>query len=210
MTRRLLPLAVALAVTLVLAFAVSGFVREVIVVPALYAGWFTWLILLNLPQWIFWALLVIVTFVLALRSLRGPRRQRPDKKPGAAQAQGPVSTWSHRLKNVPSQPTSRWRVSRDLGHIFWETRFPDEPFNMQQFLQRISEPAMAMPPEIRNYFEAGLARPQPTYRSWFRPRRREAASPLDLDPAIAIQFLENTFDLISSDPMSNDPIEGEP
>ena len=147
MTRRLLPLAIALVATLILAFAVRGFVREVVIVPVVYAGWLTWLILANLPQWIFWTLLIMVSLVLAVRSLQGVKHGSPDAKPGSVSPQGSVSIWSLRLRNRTSQQTSRWRIARDLGHIFWETRFPDEPFHMQRFLEHIDEPTMAMPPE---------------------------------------------------------------
>ena len=91
MIRRFLPLALLAATTLVLAFLVEDFVREVVVVPVLYVGWFSWLTLINLPQWTFWVLLTVVAATLAIRSLSGEKRQavkRPDPPPSA---HGPVN-----------------------------------------------------------------------------------------------------------------------
>ena len=191
MTRRLIPLAVMLVVTLVLALLVRDFVREVVVVPVVYASWIIWLTMTNLPDWFFWGLLVLAAGVLAVRSLRGAPRPQRDAVARSEPTHGPVTSWAQRLQDAPKRQTSRWRVARDLGRVFWETHFPEEPFHLQTFQERIDQPELAMPAEIRDYFLAGLARPEPIYRSWFILNRNRPPSPLDLNPAAVVDFLEN-------------------
>ena len=196
MIRRLIPLIIVLLCTLLLTLVVQDFVRDVVVVPVVYVAWIAWLALINLPHWFFWALLVLFSAVLAMRSLRGTPTHQEDAVQKAATAQGPVTLWAQRLHDASTRQSSRWRIARDLGHIFWETRFPEEPFNMQAFIARIDQPELAVPPAIRDYFQAGLSRPEPAYRTWFFLLRNRPATSLDLDPAVVVTFLEETHTLV--------------
>lgn len=196
MIRRFLPLAILSVVTLILAFAVDGFVREVIVTPLLYAGWFSWLILTNLPHWTFWTLLVLASLVLAIRSLSGqpPRKTKQSDPPPSTN--GPVYSWARRLNQASDQTNSKWRVSRDLGRFYWETHFPEEPYHVQQYIARLSAPETVLPTEIRDYFLAGTERPQSTRSFPFLFRRPSPdTSALDLDPERVVEFLENQLSL---------------
>ncbi len=193
MIKRFLPLALLAIATIVLAFLVEDFVRQVIVVPVLYVGWFFWLILTNLPQWVFWTLLTLGAIVLAARSLSGRQREvtRPFYPPPAGK--GPVTTWTQRLNQASSQTSSQWRVSRDLGRFFWETHFPAEPYHVQHFVARLSDSNTKLPANIRDYFLAGAQRP-PSARSFLFFRRTPPLPPaLALDPEIVVDFLENQF-----------------
>lgn len=191
MIRRFLPLTLLAATTLILAFLVEDFVREVVVVPVLYAGWFFWLTLTNLPQWTFWVLLTLVAALLAIRSLSGEKRQAVKRAEPPPSANGPVNSWMQRLTLASDQPSNKWRISRDLGRFYWETNFPEEPFHVQQYVARLSAPDTKIPVEIRNYFLAGTERPQAVHSFWFFRRPPPSPSALDLDPEIVVEFLEN-------------------
>jgi hypothetical protein len=190
MIRRFLPLGILAISTLLLAILVQDFVRQVIVTPVLYAGWFSWLILTNLPQWTFWTLLTLVALLLAVRSLGGRKSTEKERPDPPITAQGPVTSWTHRLKQASTQGSSRWRVSRDLGRFYWETHFPTEPYHVQHYIARLSSPNSRLPADIRDYFLAGTERP-PSASSFLFFRRTPQVSPaLELDPEAVIEFLE--------------------
>lgn len=191
MIRRFLPLGILAIATLLLAILVQDFVREVIVRPVLYAGWFSWLILTNLPQGTFWILLTLIAILLAIRSLGGGKRTATERSIAPTMAQGPVTSWANRLKQASAQGASRWRVSRDLGRFFWETHFPDEPYHVQTYIARLSSPDSKLPVDIRDYFLAGTERPRSASAFLFFRRAPQGSPALDLDPAIVVEFLEN-------------------
>ena len=171
MIRRFLPLGILAIATLLLAILVQDFVRQVIVAPVLYAGWCSWLILTNLPHWTFWTLMTLAAVLLAVRSLGGTRPTETERPDPPITAQGPVTSWTHRLKQASTQSASRWRVSRDLGRFFWEVHFPTEPYHVQHYKARLSSPESKLPTDIRDYLLAGTERPQSASSFLLRPAK---------------------------------------
>jgi hypothetical protein len=191
MIRRFLPLGLLVIATIALAVLIQDFVRQVIVLPVLYVGWFTWLIIANLPQWVFWTLLILVALVGAMRSLSGAKRETVKRSDPLPVGKGPVTTWAQRLNQASDQVSSRWRVSRDLGRFFWETHFPAEPYHVQRYVARLSDPNSKLPADIRDYFLAGTQRPQSAKAFLFFRRPPPPPSALELNPERVIDFLED-------------------
>ena len=190
---RWLPLLAMLVVTAILAFVIRDFVRQVIVLPVVYVGWYGWIILSNLPHWIFWGLLLLVVLSVAAASLRRPEEARRPAPPPEARPQGPVTNWYRQLEQASSSVTAERRLARSLGQVLWRTRYPDLPYNEALFLQQVddgagNDGALNLTPAMRAYFHAGLQRETPPLtRRWWR-RRDDFA--LNVAPDDAIAFLE--------------------
>jgi hypothetical protein len=199
--RRWIPLLIVLAATAVLAFVIRDFVRQVIVLPLVYVGWFGWIVLTNLPFWIFWAVLLLVMVAIAGASLRRPERYRRPAPPPDALPQGPVTTWYKLLDQAERSTTAQRRLARGLGQVLWRVRYPDLPYNEALFLQHADDAALALPPEMRAYFHAGLQRDTPAvprrlrrldrHRVQGTDQHRDPHDALDLPPSEAVTFLED-------------------
>lgn len=187
--RRWIPLLVLAVVTVVLAFLIRDFVRQVIVLPVVYVGWYAWIVLSNLPYWFFWALLLGIVLAVALTSLRGRDRPRRVAPPAEAAPQGPVTNWYRLFAQAERSSTARRRLARTLGQFLWRTRYPDLPYNETIFLQHAEDDRLELTRETRAYFGAGLLREGPSPRRRFN--RERAADPLDLPPEHAVAFLED-------------------
>ena len=200
---RWLPLLAMLVVTAILAFVIRDFVRQVIVLPVVYVGWYGWIILSNLPYWIFWGVLLLVVLGVAAASLRRPEEARRPAPPPEARPQGPVTTWYRQLEQAATSVTAERRLARSLGQVLWRARYPDLPYNEALFLQHVDRDsggsgagdsgpghrgALNLTPAMRAYFHAGLQRETPTLtRRWWR-RKDDYA--LAIAPDDAIAFLE--------------------
>ncbi len=160
--RRWIPLAIVGAATLILAVVVRDFVREIVVEPVAYLGWIVWLLLTNLPHWIFWTLLLLAGLVIAASSLRRRPARRQQQPAAKSPVQGPVQRWSRLFTQAEQSASARQRLSRELGHVLWSAQHPDLPYNSRQFAELSSAHTPDSGPDatMRAYFAAGLERPQ--------------------------------------------------
>ena len=191
--RRWLPLAAVLVMTVLLGLLVQDFVRQVIVLPAIYAGWLAWVVLSNVPHWIFWALFILVAVGSAFYSLEAPPRQAKHATTAPAPVRGPISVWRDRLETGDSE-TGRRRLAREMGRVLWNARQPERPYNHLQFVAHADEltPNLntPMPAPVRAFLEAGVAREITPVRVWYLPKPPlTPALAIDLDTVVT--FLES-------------------
>lgn len=189
MKNRFLPLLICLLLTVVFVFAIKDFMREVIIKPLFYAGWFMGLVLDSLPEMVLWAVFILLALFIASKSLIKGKESVAKEGRAVASKHGSVITWFRLLEWSENQDYSRWRLAAELRKLSAKMLLPDkEPSPYDPALRA------ALPPDIMAYFEA---RPS-SFGSGFRlPFRREAkneTSPLNLAPEIVVQFLEKQLD----------------
>ena len=191
--RRFVPLIISLALSMLLAFLIRDFVREVIVLPFLQLAWYVSLILRSFPDSLFWILFVLVALVVAVRSLfREPPEGGRVRRTGRDQG-GPVTNWARLMEHAEKGGYSKWQLSQSLTKLTWEILGRERSAGIQQIEHDIQSYALDLPPEIRAYFEAGLLPYQPI--SAFKRRfQKQTKTPLDLPPEQVIQYLEQQLD----------------
>lgn len=198
MKNRFLPLILALASAACLAYLVKDFIRDVIVLPLLYVFWYLTLFLRSLPQFLFWAIFILVALIMALRSLSRERDERGSKIEPPALG-GPVAVWSRLIHHAEAGGYSRWQLSQSLARLTWELVGDGERLTTQQIDTRLRRGELDLPPEIRAYFQAGMAPYQPISRLKRRLLGNHTNTPLDLNPEQVIQYLEEKLDPLTGD-----------
>lgn len=183
--RRFIPLLLSLAFALVLVFLVDDFVHTVIVVPLLYVIWFVALVVRSLPQAVIWAGFILILLVLSFVSLPKRKSTYHYAEPQTTPQPGPVEKWADILERSRKTRFSKWLLAQELKRLTKRLYLPIEQENW-----RISDLPRDLPTEIAAYFDAC----QPMYNSfWQRIRAQESEikTPLDLDPEVVLQYLEN-------------------
>lgn len=195
--RRFIPLIVLLTIAALMTFLVKDFVREVIISPFLLAVWYTTLILNAFPDTFYWALFIIATVVIAIRSLtrRADLERRPRRQ--TIETGGPVTTWSRLIEHADDGGYSRWQLSQSLCKLTWDMVQNQDHRSMQRIEEQLRNQTLDLPSEIQAYFEAGLLPYQPLSKLQRRLRMNNSPAALDLDPAEVVSYLEQRNPLTS-------------
>jgi len=203
-THLILLLFVGLALAILLGLALQGVARQAIVMPILYLAWIADLIFRSIPGWLWWAWFLIIVSVIALRSLRGRTRHAGPRRALRSPVDGPARTWAIRVRTAEQGEYFRWRLAHDLAELALQyTAYRDHrglaKYDRGEYIETLNAP-----PDVLAYLQAGLKAPpwQPLDRMsrvtrFWRPIKDD--SPLALDPAKAVQFLEGQLERESDD-----------
>jgi hypothetical protein len=203
-TYLILLLFVGLALAILLGLALQGVARQTIVIPILYIAWMAELIFRSIPGWLWWAWFLIIVSVIALRSLRGRSRNAGPRRALRPPINGPARTWAIRVHTAKQGEYFRWRLAHDLAELALQyTAYRDHrglaKYDRGEYIETLNAP-----PDVLAYLQAGLKAPpwQPLDRlsrvtRFWRPTKDD--SPLALDPAKAVQFLEGQLERESDD-----------
>lgn len=204
MKSRFLPLGVALALAVLIAFTVDNFVREVVIAPLLYTAWLLLLILRSLPTSIYWIIFVLAALIVAVRSFARPPRRPKGQGIRPLAGEGPLASWHHRLQRARQHNYSRWLLARDLRKLTGELLNPTDFFQLDQADSQRTNFETTLPPEIAALFQAKMetAPPISRLRSWLGFKAIQPSGDLGLDPGVVVTYLESqvTFQPNSSTP----------
>ena len=186
---RLLLVAAALLPVVGMAVAVEDFVRDVVVIPLLYAFWIAKLLFDSIPRHLLWAIFVGFLIRGAVRSLSGGRRL-PATYRGETQPEGRVTSWARVLDEARRTEFARWHLSQRLGQLMVEVLAARQHVAPRQIVRQVEQGRIELPPEMRSYLRARLHAP----RGASSFRLRSQPSPLAIDPEHIVRFLEETLD----------------
>jgi hypothetical protein len=185
-----IPLIVTSILGLALYFWVNDFVVEVVVKPVLGALWFLSLLVRSIPQWILWALFLLVMVLVAGSGLkRGPAASPPAWQAGGRTA-GRVEIWTRRLSSAQKSVYARWRLAMEMRQL---TRELLSPVEVEERV-RLSLADLDLPEEMRAYLDAGNPAGLRKRRRR-KPREAGLSEPLDMDPDEVIEFLRERLGL---------------
>ena len=183
--RPFIPLILTLLLALVLFLSVEDFLRSVLISPLLYVAWIVSLIAESLPHGVIWAGFLLIMLIIAFASLRNEKQEEYYASQLPNWNKGSVEKWANLLDNAQKDRFTKWRLANDLKRLTRRlTTNADSGESVHdQYL-------LDLPDKITAFFEAE----QPTrvpFRKWLSQYRNdELDSPLDLDPEIVIQYLE--------------------
>ena len=203
-TYLILLLILGLALAILLGLALQGVARQAIVMPILYLAWIAELIFRSIPGWLWWAWFLIIVAVIALRSLRVRTRNAGPRRALRPQVDGPARTWAIRVHTARQGEYFRWRLAHDLAELALQYTAYRDHRGLAKYDRGEYIGTLNAPPDVLSYLQAGLKAPpwQPIDRlsrvtRFWRPIKDD--SPLALDPAKAVQFLEGQLERESDD-----------
>ena len=174
-----------------LAMVVSGTFGEVVVVPLLFLWWAMQVLYQSIPQALLWGVFVAIAVLLVAKNFPASSESLP---PTASQtaALGRVADWSRWLHDARRDDHSRWRLAQKLSLLAIDMLAFRDQCSPQEISRRLRDGSLEIPPQVRDYIQAGGASftPRP------RPRRRlgqpAPADPLATNPQLVIDYLEET------------------
>jgi hypothetical protein len=194
MSRRLALVALFSVLVGLLALLLSGLVRELIVIPLLHLLWLIRVLFESIPQVVIWVGVLALLSIMAWNSL-SKSRPRPLARPSVAARRAPVAAWAANFERATRDDYARQLLAQRLGQLAFDLLASQDRQSDQTFWERLRDPALDIPPDVRAYFQAGIRmqRSLPTlwerWRAWLT-RAESEADALDLDPEQVIRFLE--------------------
>lgn len=185
---RLLWISLALAAAALLAWLISGYIQQSLILPTLEFAWLARNYLGIIPHEWFWSLVLAAVFWLAAWGLGVTRIVVPTaqaRQPGG-QAQGrELAFWLERVNNGPYQ---RWFVAHHLASLAIDM-LRARGAQIQRG-SRLAGPGWNPPEDIQKYLEAAMYSSPTT----FGPAAKSAG--LQTDPPIqaVIEYLETYID----------------
>ena len=196
MTRLRLALALGLLIlSAVFAFFLQDLVYQNLILPLAYLWWTIVNAYHLIPQLFLWILLLVVVFMIIIGNfvVEIPRVRRRESKPRPIRGQ--VEAMASWLTRAGQGNYFKWLIANRLARIARELEegpaWRARPKSPGSWLDPVHD---ALPAAFKDYLDAGFNKtfgdfPNPRY--WFQ--RREP-TPLDLDPARAVDYLESQME----------------
>jgi hypothetical protein len=190
-------IAVILLIAAVLTFFLRGLMRENVVEPLIYLFWVGQLILWSTPQFALWAIFVFVALLVALRSLIKEKPPQAETSPAVNTRNRRIGNWVESIQRTEEDSYYQWQLALQLQKLTVQTLALDERAEPKEIRMRLSQGTLTdMPPEIMAYLQAGLTSFSHFVeeKSRFGFKLKKQASPLDIDPAQVIEYLEDKIE----------------
>ncbi len=174
----------------ILAFPLRETIYELIVVPVAFVAWWFALVYRSLPQGIWWwAIVLIVLFMLILSLLPQPRLRRGPlikTKPPLGQVEA-LAIWFYKREQGIY---FKWLVANRLGKLAYQILLHRESGRPRSVFAPLLGVDWEPTKELQDYLETGLHGSFvdfPNVNHIGAPQR----TPLDFDVAEAVEFLES-------------------
>lgn len=182
----------ALAIIAVMAFALRDVVEREVVVPLAYLWWLINLLYHALPQLTLWIILVVGVFLIVLGSMTTDRMRSGGREEKKKAVKGPVEDLALWLMRRRRGNYFKWVAARRLGVLSREIRLHEA--RPSQGPRADAAGDWNPPRQVDAYLESGL---NGSFADYPRPRwpwQNPEATPLDLDPEEAVEFLESKLE----------------
>jgi hypothetical protein len=198
--KKLLPIlvgTVSLSLAVLLAYLLKDTIRHFLIAPLFYVYRFFRILYEAMPQVVWWIAFLVIIVLLAIRSLLrnlkiSPLREQPIQTDRLSRARA----WRHWLEISEQGDYSRWLLARNMAKLALEMLAHQERQSLDETRQLIRAGKIRLPADVQAYFQVGLDAPSFRHYSEFLTllRSTRSASPLDLDPEIVIQYLEERME----------------
>jgi hypothetical protein len=191
MRKRLLPLGLILLLAGLVAPVLRDLVREVLVLPLLYILWIGRLIVDTIPQLILWGGVLTIFLIIMIISLLETKKSRQATRKAAKEPQERIKGWADLIHKAAWDDYFKWRLAQHLQKLTLDAIAHDRGQSPKQIKQQLRRGELDIPPELQAYFQASLT----SLGQLAGPKRlfqpKAPPSPLDLDLAKVVEFLEN-------------------
>ena len=189
--RRWLIFAAALMIAGILAFPLRETIYETIVVPAAFIVWSLSLLYRSLPQELWWWIVIFVVFAMLAFSL-APRstfrgRAEAKRKPTLGQVEA-LAVW---LRKAEGGIYFKWLIAHRLGQLAYQILLQRESGRPRSVFAPLLGTDWEPTRELQGYLETGLHGSFADFPNVKRLFGTPQPTPLDLDVAEAVEFLES-------------------
>jgi hypothetical protein len=186
---------VILLIAAVLTFFLRGLMRENIVGPLVYLVWLGQLIFRSIPQVGIWAFFIFIALIIAFRSLI--KKQPPQPKVPIPQAGRTkrIGSWAKSIRQADEDFYYQWQLAQNLQKLTVQALANEERVERSEIRRRLEQGSIDdMSPEILAYLQAGMT--SFAHLADNKPRfgQGKQKSPLEIDPAQVIQYLEDKIE----------------
>ena len=184
-----------IALALIIAHPLQSVIRDVLIKPLLYFGWGIGILFRSVPQfWLWMIFLGIVFFILLTPFIEDLPRWKKKEKALPPEA-GPIEKLAETLDASNKGIYFKWVVANRLGKVLSNWLLYRNRVDQRWQAKNRARLGWNAPPEIYNYLDVGL---NGSFADYPRPRipfiQKRAKTPLDIDPNIVLNYLENEME----------------
>ena len=190
-TRRWLILAGALFIAGLLAFPLREMIYETIVIPAAFIAWNLNLLYRSYPQWIWWFAVIFVVFIMIVFSLAPRPQARGRREEKSKPTQGPVEGLAVGLLRAEQGMYFKWVVANRLGKLAYNILRHRESGKPRSVFAPLLGTDWEPSKDLQSYLETGLHGSFADYPNVSRFSGAQQQTPLDINVAEAVDFLES-------------------
>lgn len=190
-TQRWLALIGALMVAGILAIPLREMIYDAVVIPAAFILWNLDLLYRSFSQGIWWAAITVIVFLMIAFSLAPQpkfRRRVEDKR---RPQPGQVENLALSLRKAGDGIYSKWLIANRLGKLAYQILSHRESGRPRSVFAPLVGQGWAPKQELQNYLETGLHGSFADFPNVRRPFGVPKKTPLDLDIAEVVEFLES-------------------
>jgi uncharacterized membrane protein len=187
---QIIALVAALAVVLVLAFALQDVIRETVIIPLAYLWWVLGLYYDAFPQIILWVGLVVIVLLMFFGSLSSDvvRKRHVDNE--TKLLLGPVEGLAISLEKSGKGIYVKWQIAHRLGKLARDLLIQRGDRDNAKIIGPLVGRDWHPSQPVDEYLEVGLNGSFADYPNPPWPFGRPQSTPLDLDVNEAVEFLE--------------------
>jgi hypothetical protein len=181
---------------LVLAYLSMDFVRLYLIEPIIYILRIENILYEALPQAVWWGIFLLIVGVIAFRSLvRNVLYPAKIKENLRGEHSSRARTWSRWIELSQRGNYSKWLLARHLANLAVRIIAHQDRLSPEKVRKNLVDSESNLPPQVLAYFQVGLG--SPSFRHYsdllalFNSSR--TMSPLEIDPEIIVNYLENNF-----------------
>jgi hypothetical protein len=191
--RRLIMICV-LLIAGILAFPLRDMIYETVVIPAAFIAWNFHLFYRMLSQGIWWWLIISLVFVMLIFSLlprtTSRRQVRTKPKPQLGQVEN-LAAW---LGRAEKGIYFKWLIANRLGKLAYQILLHRESGRPRSVFAPLVGTDWEPSNEIQKFLEVGLHGSFADFPNVRRPFSPPQQTPLDINVAEAVEFLESQID----------------
>jgi hypothetical protein len=178
----------------VLAFAMRDAIEQAVIQPLLYTWWVIGIYYHSLPQVALWIILVVMVIMMAWGTLASELPPAGGRRVLRKPFQGPVESLAGWVQRAPHGLYFKWMLAQRLGKLSRDLI----AFNARQAprsgREAFSGPGWDPPSNVAAYLESGLNGSFADYPRPPWPFQRPNPTPLDLDPTLALDYIESQIE----------------
>jgi len=196
----LLMAAASLLIAAVLALYFREWLRVQVVIPLVYAGWVVYLLILSLPQHVYWGALLLTGLLIFLTtSLPKPAQVRSIKLPTVERSFSRYASWLRYSLMMNRSVFASDNLARDLVRLAVQILASQLNLTTEEVYRKLDHGEIELPPELATFLRRrgfqSMPEPESRLQEWihrFFPARA-AANP----PGVYTPLERETMQMIS-------------
>jgi hypothetical protein len=180
-----------LIIAVILAFLLREAIYQGVVVPVAFIAWRLDLVYRSFSQGIWWSAIIFIVLVMLVFSLIPRQKLRRGAQLKLKPSTGQVEALAVRLRKAQQGTYFKWLVANRLGKLAYQILLQRESGRPRSVFASLLGVDWEPTQELQAYLETGLHgsfADFPNGKRWFGAPE---PTPLDLDVAQAIEFLES-------------------